>query len=117
MKPWLSVNSSYKFINAESEEKDPDSILNFYRELVSFRNQNPELLSGEYELLLPNDEKIFAYSRGQKIIIAVNLSTSDAELPEEFLTNTQLLLDTESGTSMDPRLLRGLEARIYRLGM
>ena len=117
VKPWLPVNSSYKFINVESEEQDPESILNFYRELVRFRSQHPELLSGEYEFLLPNDEKIFAYSRAQKIIVAVNLSTSEAELPEEFLTNTQLLLDTESGTSVNPRLLRGLEARIYKLGM
>ena len=30
-KPWFYVNPNYTFINAEAEEKDPLSILNFYR--------------------------------------------------------------------------------------
>ena len=38
--PWLAVTDNYREINVETEEKDPDSILNFYKKLVQLRKEN-----------------------------------------------------------------------------
>ena len=40
-KPWFVVNSNYKDINVESQLDDPGSILNFYRDALQFRRDNP----------------------------------------------------------------------------
>ena len=37
-KPWLPVHADFKTCNAAVEDKNPDSVLNFYRRLSAFRN-------------------------------------------------------------------------------
>jgi len=39
--PWLKVNPDYTWINVADEEKDPTSILNYFKKVVSFRKENP----------------------------------------------------------------------------
>src|SRR5438270_1090161 len=46
--PWLPVPSSYKQRNVEVESKDPSSILNFYKQLMSLRREMPALRDGTY---------------------------------------------------------------------
>ncbi|HEY2648187.1 MAG TPA: alpha-glucosidase, partial [Puia sp.] len=57
--PWIAVNPNYKMINAEEEEKDPNSCLNYFRKLVKLRKNNPTLIYGRYELLDKNNPKVF----------------------------------------------------------
>lgn len=83
-KPWLPVHSDFKACNVEIEEKNPDSVLNFYRKLIAFRNSSEILLNGDYEELYPESEEIYMFSRslgGKKLIIAVNFTTHDVKLP------------------------------------
>ena len=61
--PWIKVNENYKFINVESQEKDTNSILNFYRQMTSLRNENPVLVYGDYESLDEMNPQIYAYRR------------------------------------------------------
>ncbi len=114
--PWLPLNEHYIFINVESENDNKDSILNFYRKLSDLRSKNQELLSGEYNFLLPDDENIFAYSRGtgeNKFVIAVNLSSNEAELPNEIFENKNVIIDSQP-ENQNPKLLKPLQARIYK---
>ncbi len=46
--PWLPVPPSAATHNVETESKDPNSILEFYRHLLALRHQNRALLDGEY---------------------------------------------------------------------
>ena len=39
-KPWLKVNENYKAINVAAQEKDPSSVLNYYRRLVALRKSD-----------------------------------------------------------------------------
>lgn len=64
--PWIAVNPNYPEINAQAEQKDPDSVFRFYQTLVSLRKEYPVFADGKFELLLPDDEKIFAYTRTDK---------------------------------------------------
>ncbi len=75
--PWLPVPESYKTHNVEVEEKDPDSILNFYRQVLKLRHENPSLLEGKYVALNENDENVLSYLRlykGKAVLVALNMS-------------------------------------------
>ena len=87
--PWLKVNPSYKTINAKAEEKDPNSVLNFYKRLLKLRKSSDTIIYGDYELLLPDDENIFAYIRtyeGERILVLCNFSKDKLafDIPKEF---------------------------------
>ena len=71
--PWLPVHEDYAVQNAEVEDKDPDSVLNYYRRLAKLREECPVLVEGDYTSLLDDSETIFAYKRtcenGEAIIL------------------------------------------------
>ena len=113
-KTWLPVNENYKTINAAAEDKNADSVLNWYRKLAKFRAENKILTQGDYQLILAGSEEIFAFSRsfdGETLITAVNFSTEKVALPPE-LSNKKILLDSEFDA--DKNFLKPLESRIYK---
>ena len=61
--PWIKINPNYTDINAENALQDPNSIFWFYQKLIALRKQEQVLTDGKYELLLPEDEAVFAYTR------------------------------------------------------
>ena len=76
--PWLKVNSNYKDINVQSQENDPDSVLNYYRKLVATR-KSPEYKEvftyGTFEPAYEDTETVMAYYRvsdSQRILVAAN---------------------------------------------
>lgn len=82
--PWIMLNPNHTRINAEAEEQDPDSILNYYRALIALRNSTPALLRGDWRELLPENGQIVAYVReleGEEYTVLCNLSGERAELP------------------------------------
>ena len=111
--PWLPVNENYIKVNAAAEEKDPNSVLNWYKKLAKFRSKHQELIAGDYELLLPNSEEIFAFARNlnnKRMITVVNFSLNTVDLPKEFISK-KILVDSED--KIDLNKLKPLEARIY----
>jgi hypothetical protein len=58
--PWIDVNPNYVDVNAEAARNDPDSLFHYYRQLIALRKQNPVVVYGKYELVLPEDESILA---------------------------------------------------------
>ena len=81
--PWIEVNPNYKNINVKSQINDDDSILNFYRELISIRNNNDVLINGDYRQIMFDDDRLFAYERfldNRKITIYCNFSKDEIVL-------------------------------------
>jgi len=81
-KPWIRVNPNYTDINAESEKKDPDSVYHFYRKLIRMRKEYPVFVDGKFELLLPEDEQVFAYLRTDsdtQMLVCANFTGEPAE--------------------------------------
>jgi alpha-glucosidase len=79
-KPWLPLPDSYQTHNVASEEKDPASILNFYKRLLSLRHTDPALLEGEYAPLNESDPNVLAYLRRYKneaVLVVLNMSSSE----------------------------------------
>lgn len=62
--PWLKVNENRSFVNVDTQEKDPNSILNYFRKLVKLRKDNKDILVyGKYTLLDRNNPHVYAYTR------------------------------------------------------
>jgi alpha-glucosidase len=75
--PWLPVPASYKTHNVESEEKDPNSVLEFYKHLLALRHSEPALLDGDYIPLNQDNPNVLSYLRSYKhstILIVLNMS-------------------------------------------
>ncbi|PYX86252.1 MAG: glucohydrolase [Acidobacteria bacterium] len=78
-KPWLPVPASYSTHNVAAESKDPNSILNFYKQVLSLRHQNRALLDGQYVPLNQDDPNVLSYLRKYKdeaVLVVLNMSAS-----------------------------------------
>ena len=76
-KPWFVVNSNYKDINVESQLGDPGSILNFYRDALQFRRDNPVVIYGDYVEHMPKSKELYVYERnlaGKKLLVICSYS-------------------------------------------
>ena len=82
--PWIAVNPNYVEINAAKEQKDPDSVYCFYRALTHLRKEHPVFVDGKFQLLLPEDEHIFAYTRtddDSEMLVCANFTGEAAACP------------------------------------
>ena len=82
--PCLGLNPNYSEINAEKEINDPDSVYQFYRRLIELRKTCPVFTDGKFELLLPEDEQIFAYTRTDQeteMLVCANFKREPSACP------------------------------------
>ena len=73
--PWRPPYPDYATRNVAAEAADPASLWNHYRELISLRNQYPELRTGESVLVETNTARLYAmlrYSDDQAFLVLVN---------------------------------------------
>ena len=47
----IQTEDNYQQINAEAEEKDDDSILNFYKKLIALRKEMPVISEGKIQFM------------------------------------------------------------------
>ena len=65
--------------NVATESADPESILNFYKNLLALRRTEPALARGGYASVNPGDEHVFSFVRrnpgnGRSVLVALNMS-------------------------------------------
>ncbi|ACV46202.1 MULTISPECIES: glycoside hydrolase family 13 protein [Halomicrobium] len=118
--PWLKVNPNYDAINVERARADPDSVWHYYRELGDLRGNRDLLVYGDFELLAPGDEQVFAYTRtlgDERALVVLNVSAEPATfaVPDDAGDDLELAignlnaLETPGSTvELDP-----YEARVY----
>lgn len=121
--PWIEVNPNYKDINVENAIVDPDSVFNYYKKLIQLRKEHEIIVYGSYDLILEDDEQVYAYTRtlGDEMLLVITNFTSDnptIKLPDSIsFTSAKLLIsnypcESEDITSIE---LRPYEARVYKL--
>ncbi|MGE1164282.1 glycoside hydrolase family 13 protein [Peribacillus simplex] len=121
--PWIKVNPNFPEINAEKAYNDPNSIFHFYKRLIQLRKKHEIVVYGRFELLCPDDERIFAYTRtfeDEKLLVLCNFKEEHAaySLPEELnsYSATRLIGNYEQGEKGISRMpLRPYECRVYHL--
>lgn len=129
-RPWIDVNPNYKQINAESQLNDPDSIFNYYRQLIQLRKKHPIVVYGDFHPVNSEHEKIYSYIRKldrQVLLVIVNFSSDtpqfnlDADRNGHNFSEPELLIsnysvETNSKTeSFESFMMRPYEARVYLL--
>ncbi len=95
--PWIGINPNGREINVARQDREPDSVLNHFRRLTRLRKAHPVLVYGDYEPLLPEDPRIFAYVRslrGVSLLVVMNWSEEavEIELPPGIDENNSGLL-------------------------
>ncbi|EOW8177618.1 alpha-glucosidase [Listeria monocytogenes] len=88
--PWLKVNPRYTEINNEEALKTPDSIFYYYQNLIKLRKTIEIITTGNYRLLLPKDEAIFAYERyteNEKLVVLCNFTEEEQVISDETILN------------------------------
>jgi oligo-1,6-glucosidase len=119
-KAWLAVNPNYKVINAKQETGDPNSIYNYFRQMLVLRKKTKAFAYGDYKDLDPENPKVFAYSRTlglEKYLVVLNFSREaiSYSLPEGLkagkLSISNLGKAEENASTLT---LQSWEARVYR---
>ena len=117
VKPWIKVNDNYKKINVKNQEKDLDSILNYYKLLIKLRKENSTLVYGKYEDLGPMHTKIFSYKRWDEndvFIIHLNFSNCSVKINSNEIKDYKLVISNYTFAKKSYNL-NPWEARIYKL--
>ncbi len=113
--PWIEVIPGYKRINVATEEKDKDSVLNFYRKMIELRHSDDTLVYGGFRLAKKKWRNVLAYYRisdKATYYIEINLTPSVQKKPvttngfDKLITNVRL---------SDSDTLAPFEANVYRL--
>ena len=94
--PWLPVNENHSVVNAEAAMADPDSTFHYYQKLIALRKEYDIFRDGWFELIDPESEKVFAYTRDTEtahMIVVCNFTdeTFEWKLPHNFQGSQKLI--------------------------
>lgn len=81
--PWLHVNPNYTKINVSANLADDNSVFYTYQQLIQFRKDNPIVVWGEFDLVLPEHPQVFAYTRsyeGKQLLVVTNMSEDQVDV-------------------------------------
>ena len=117
--PWLKINPNYKSINVETQEHNPDSVLNYYRKLISIRKSpyyKETFTYGEFIPVYENTENIMAYYRvldNQRILIVSNFGKETVSIDLNYPIKKILLSNMNRATiSMNSLNLNSCEVLV-----
>jgi alpha-amylase len=63
-------------ISLEEERKDPNSLFNFYKQIIQLRQYSSALVGGAYQPLVNDNDRVFSFSRNgvNPVFVVINLS-------------------------------------------
>lgn len=93
--PWIDVNPDYPEINAQSQQNDPASVLQYYRKLTALRHREKLMVYGDFTELVSKHESVFAYIRayeGKRALVLLNLTGEAADVALDFAPAGEMVL-------------------------
>ena len=118
--PWLPVNPNYKKINVAEQEKDPESVLSYYKKLTALR-RNPEyketIVYGDFVPFMAEEDRLMAfYRKGEKTLLVLgNYRKEERELELPAPVKKLVLSNTEPRITGRKITLSGYEATILEV--
>ena len=82
-KTWLPVAPDYAARNVAAQERDPQSVLTFYRTLIALRRTHPAM-AGDWEVVDGDDRQVLGYQRsggGKTVLVLLNFDAAPADVP------------------------------------
>ncbi|MFA7108316.1 MAG: alpha-glucosidase [Sphaerochaetaceae bacterium] len=111
VEPWIGVNPDYKHFNAQDEEKQEFSVLNYYKKLIKLKTTNEIIIKGDFNLIMEDSDSLFAYDRvlgEKKVRIICNMTDKKVKIEDQSLKN--IILDNVENP--DNTFLLPYEARV-----
>ncbi|CEF18735.1 alpha-glucosidase [Staphylococcus xylosus] len=112
--PWFPVNPNYKTINVADQQQDPNSILNFYKSLITLKKSDDIYTYGTFDLVDKNNEQVFAYTRtlnNKKVLIVANLTNQTATFKyDNSINQDNILLHNYKNEAIDINAMKPFEA-------
>jgi len=113
VKPWTPMNSDADICNVAAQHDDPNSVLNFWRQMLAFRKEWAEtIVFGDCEPIEAtiNDEPVFAYRRrvadeskdAKDLLVVLNMKgTKDVDytLPGPKFVQYTVVAATDGGVA------------------
>lgn len=118
--PWLPLNPNYKKINVAQQEKDPESVLSYYKKLTALR-KNPEyketMVYGDFVPFMAEEDRLMAfYRKGEKtLLILGNYRKEERELELPAPVKKLVLSNAEPRITGRKITLSGYEATILEI--
>lgn len=101
--PWLKVNPNHSNINVAVQDRDPNSILNYFRKMVKLRKQLPVLVYGKYDLIDEGNKKVYAYTRTfekNKVVVILNFSKENTDFRLDNIKPGKVLINNLEGVNL-----------------
>lgn len=118
--PWIMVNPNYTEINAKTEMEDPDSVFRYYQKIIGLRKKEKVMVYGTYQLLDPDNEKLYVYTRtldNEKLLVICNFTEEEEiySVPEEFSKGEVLISSYHREKAEKEILLKPYEALVLKI--
>ncbi|MEX5256499.1 DUF3459 domain-containing protein, partial [Kocuria arenosa] len=113
-------NPNHEVVNAEAARADGHSVFHHYRRLIALRHTEPVVALGDFTMLVPHHEQVYAFTRrlGEvELLVLCNVSGEEGgvDLPDAAAwAGTEVLLGNLSGGPADVTVLAPWEARVHR---
>jgi oligo-1,6-glucosidase len=110
--PWIAVNPNHAEINARAARADPGSVFHHYRRLIELRHTEPVVALGDFTMLLPEDERVYAFTRrldDVELLVLGNFSGDPATPAIDGWDDAEVLVGEGAGVALGPwegRVLR-----------
>jgi oligo-1,6-glucosidase len=82
--PWIGVNPNSAELNVEADRASGDrSVFEFYRRLIALRHELPVVQLGDFAMLAPDDERLYAFTRtlgDERLLVLANWSGEPYDL-------------------------------------
>ncbi|WP_418222639.1 alpha,alpha-phosphotrehalase [Clostridium isatidis] len=97
--PWINAAKNYTEINVKLEDRNGNSILNYYRKLIKLREESDIISEGKFIPVLEDHPQVLAYIRekdNKKIVVLCNFYEKSTFVDWDELKNIDEVLLTNS---------------------
>lgn len=118
--PWIPLNKNFiNGINVSHQEKDPGSVLSFFKRMVAIRKNHLVLVYGQYQLLLEDHEKVYIYLRSLGkdrclIILSFSEDKETVEVDPDLFQSARLLISNAPESAPELKSDHIFELRPYQ---
>jgi oligo-1,6-glucosidase len=115
----MRVHDNYKEINVAAQQKDPESVLAMWKQVLKIRKEHGDvLIHGQFEIADFDNLNTFTYVKryeGKRVLVVLNFSEGEQpfDIPQALKGSKMKLL--MSNTDQLGERLSGWEARAYLL--
>jgi alpha-glucosidase len=116
VEPWLPVTDDYKVLNVKAQMSDQDSLLHFYKRLITLRKTSDAIKYGTIQFV-DIDPNVLAYTRSfqnERIFVILNFSEKNIKLSGSLVNEFKKILLTNIEIQTVDSVIKPNEVRILK---